>query len=50
MKKEYINPHIEVLKIETAQMIAVSGGLDTTPSNKIDNPDDFGAPYYDFGD
>ncbi|MBQ9203395.1 MAG: hypothetical protein IJ155_04040 [Prevotella sp.] len=46
--KRYIMPQIEVIKIETAQMIALSGTLDSTQS--ITNSDDFGARESDFDD
>jgi len=46
MKKEYINPKLCIVKIETAKMIALSGILDTTQT--IENSDEFGAREYDF--
>jgi len=46
--KKYIMPQIEVIKIETAQMIALSGTLDSTQS--ITSSDDFGARESDFDD
>ena len=48
MKKKYSNPLVEVIKIETAQMIAVSATLDGTQS--ITSSDDFGARESDFDD
>ena len=48
MKKTYINPQIQVVKIATAAMIALSGTLDSTKS--ITSSDDFGARDSDFDD
>ena len=48
MKKTYMTPQLEVVKIETQGMLALSGGLDTTDATIID-PDDFGAREF-FGD
>jgi hypothetical protein len=42
MKKTYMTPLLEVVKIETQGMLALSGGLDTTDTT-ITNPSDFGA-------
>ena len=41
MKKIYIAPETVDVKIETANMIALSGNLDSTKS--IDSYDDFGS-------
>ena len=47
MKKEYINPRLEVIKIKRALMLVPgSANLDTTQS--ITNSDEFGAREYDF--
>lgn len=48
MKKEYINPELTVVKLETAKMIALSFEMDTTEEKEIKNSDDFGAREYDF--
>ena len=48
MKKTYMTPLLEVVKIETQGMLALSGGLDTTDTT-IENPSDFGAREF-FGD
>ena len=42
MKKIYMTPQLEVVKIETQGMLALSGGLDTTDTT-ITNPSEFGA-------
>ena len=42
MKKTYMTPQLEVVKIETQGMLALSGGLDTTDAT-ITNPSEFGA-------
>ena len=42
MKKIYMTPQLEVVKIETQGMLALSGGLDTT-GTPITDSDDFGA-------
>jgi hypothetical protein len=41
MKKIYMAPQFEVVKIETQGMLALSGGLDTGSS--ITDPEKFGA-------
>jgi len=48
MKKIYMTPQLEVVKIETQGMLALSGGLDTTDTT-ITDPSDFGAREF-FGD
>ena len=47
MKKTYMTPLLEVVKIETQGMLALSGGLDTTGT--ITDSSDFGAREF-FGD
>ena len=42
MKKTYMTPLLEVVKIETQGMLALSGGLDTTDAT-ITDPSGFGA-------
>ena len=42
MKKTYMTPLLEVVKIETQGMLALSGGLDTT-GTPITDSSDFGA-------
>ena len=37
MKKEYINPELTVVKLETAKMIALSFEMDTTEEKEIKN-------------
>ena len=41
-KKEYINPEMEVVKVQTMQMLATSGNVDIDP-NPTD-PSDSAAP------
>ena len=41
MKKRYISPETVAVKMETANMIALSGTLDS--GQKINSSDDFGA-------
>ena len=49
MKKTYINPNIEVVKIATQQILAVSNGaLSTAEGDKITSNDGFGAHEDDF--
>ena len=48
MKKTYMTPQLEVVKIETQGMLALSGGLDTTDAT-ITDPAVFGAREF-FGD
>jgi len=49
MKKEYINPRLEVIKIKTALMLVPgSANLDTDTNHSITNSDEFGAREYDF--
>ena len=48
MKKTYMTPLLEVVKIETQGMLALSGGLDTTDTTITDSSD-FGAREF-FGD
>ena len=52
MKKTYINPELEVIKIATQQMLASSEtlGLDSTPANEIDDPGQFLSREDDFLD
>ena len=45
MKKTYINPELEVVKLQTMQMLAASIILNDEP---IVDPDDIGAPSLDF--
>ena len=47
MKKIYMTPQLEVVKIETQGMLALSGGLDTDTT--ITDPSEFGAREF-FGD
>lgn len=46
MKKKYFAPNVEVIKIETTGMLAVSGQLDDT--TEITDPNVFGAPAFNF--
>lgn len=46
MKKNYINPNIEVIRIATTSMIALSGTLD--PNQKITDQDGFGSREFDY--
>ena len=46
MKKIYVNPELNVIRIATQQMIATSGPL---VSGSTDNVDDLLAPEADFG-
>jgi len=41
MKKTYINPEMEIVKIETQQVIAASVGYDETPvgAGSVDAPE-----------
>ena len=52
MKRTYMKPTLEVIKIETTQMLATS--TMTLPLNdgdgKIDNPEEILAPSFDFED
>lgn len=51
MKRTYMNPTLEVIKIETTQMLAASTmtlGKNDTPN--IDDPADILAPSFDFED
>jgi len=48
MKKNYINPNIEVIRIATASMIALSGIID--PNQEITDPDLFGSREFDYDD
>ncbi len=51
MKRTYMNPTLEVIKIETMQMLAASEM--TLPLNSdpnVDNPNDILAPSIDFED
>ena len=45
MKKTYINPELEVVKLQTMQMLAASVGI---VDDIIDDPGDIGAPGMDF--
>ena len=45
MKKTYINPELEVVKLQTMQMLAASVGI---ADEIIDDPGDIGAPGTDF--
>ncbi len=47
MKKTYINPELEVVKLHTMQMLAASINLDITDET-ISDPSDFDA--HEFGD
>ena len=51
MKRTYMNPTLEVIKIETTQMLAASTmtlPLNDTPN--VDNPNEILAPSIDFDD
>ena len=49
MKRTYMKPTLEVIKIETTQMLATSTlPLNDTPN--VDNPNDILAPSFDFED
>lgn len=41
MKKKYIIPQVDIIRISTMQMIALSGILDSDPEQSITNSDDF---------
>ena len=45
MKKTYINPELEVVKLQTMQMLAASI---TISEESISNPSEFDAPGMDF--
>ena len=47
MKKTYINPELEVVKIQTMQMMAASL---TITDETISDPSEFDAPSFDFSD
>ena len=47
MKKTYKNPVLEVIKIQTQQMLAQSVGYDSTP---ITNPSDVDSPFLEGDD
>ena len=49
MKKTYKTPQIEVIRIQTAGMLAVSGALNPG-STPITNPGEVGARSYDWED
>lgn len=51
MKKTYINPELEVVKLQTMQMLAVSLLVDDDPLKVVDDVDDLLAPSLgdDFG-
>ena len=49
MKRTYMNPTLEVIKIETMQMLAAST-LPLNDSPSIDDPNDILAPSFDFED
>ena len=52
MKKTYINPALEVVKIQTAGMLAVSGGVGngSTVGNSYNSDDVSYGRDYDFDD
>jgi hypothetical protein len=51
MKRTYMNPTLEVIKIETTQMLAASTmTLPLNDSPKVDDPGDVLAPSIDFED
>ena len=49
MKKTYKTPQVEVIRIQTAGMLAVSGALDPN-SSPISNPGEVGARSYYWDD
>ena len=54
MKKTYINPELEVVKLQTMQMLASSLILNDDPSNYVSDEADILAPgldeEFDFGE
>ena len=44
MKKTYINPELEIVKIQTMQMMAASLVVDDDPGKVVDDIDDLLAP------
>jgi hypothetical protein len=51
MKRTYMNPTLEVIKIETTQMLAASTmTLPLNDSPNIDNPSQILVPSFDFED
>lgn len=52
MKKIYINPELEIVKIQTMQMMAASLVVNDDPLNVVDDVDDLLAPGtgFDFDD
>lgn len=51
MKKIYMTPELEEIKIQTMQMIATSSMvLDDDPGKLVDDVDDLLAPGFDFED
>ena len=44
MKKTYINPELEVVKLQTMQMMAASLILDDNPSNYVTDDSEILAP------
>lgn len=50
MKRTYMNPTLEVIKIETTQMLAVSTLPKISGDGYVDNPADILAPSFDFED
>ena len=48
MKKTYINPELEVVKMQTMQMMAASLILDDDPSNYVTDDSEILAPGTEF--
>ena len=40
MKKQYINPEMEIIEVEMQQMIATSLGVSSDPTDTVDSRDD----------
>lgn len=50
MKRTYMNPTLEVIKIETTQMLATSTLPLIDGDGKVDDPSQILAPSFDFED
>ena len=50
MKRTYMNPTLEVIKIETTQMLAASKTLHLQDTPNVADPNEILAPSFDFED
>lgn len=50
MKKIYMTPELEEIKIQTMQMMAASMVVDDDPGKVVDDIDELLAPGFDFDD